>query len=62
MALLIFINIFPSFVLFVVEKQHPCMRLNMPVPTIFHLFLTEIGKLFIRIPFGLIFNSFEQIC
>ncbi len=32
MALLIFINIFPSFVLFVVEKQHPCMRLNMPAP------------------------------
>ena len=28
----------------------------------FHLFLTEICKLFIRMPFGLIFNNSEQIC
>jgi len=37
-------------------------RQSIASALLFHLFLTEIGKLFIRNPFGLIFNNFEQIC
>ena len=32
------------------------------VSVFYHLFLTEFCKLFIRMPFGLIFNNSEQIC